>query len=123
MVNSDNGEIIQEIVNSISKVYHMEGLLRTKTRKTVQVENSLLQTYIGKYDFAPQVFLTVTLENGLLFVQLTGQPKFQIYPESKNKFFLTVVDAEVEFVKNETGQVSKAVLYQNGMVRDAPKVN
>jgi len=123
MVNSDNGAIIQEIANSISKVYHMDGLLRTKTRKTVQVESSVLQTYIGKYDFAPQVFLTVTLENGLLFVQLTGQPKFQIYPESQNKFFLTVVDAEVEFVKNETGQVSKAVLYQNGMVRDAPKVN
>ncbi len=123
MVNSDNGAIIPEIVNSISKVYHMNGLLRTKTRKIVQVETSLLQTYIGKYDFAPKVFLTVTLENGLLFVQLTGQTKFQIYPESQNKFFLTEIDAEVEFVKNETGQVSKAVLYQNGIVRDAPRAN
>jgi CubicO group peptidase (beta-lactamase class C family) len=122
MVNSDNGAIIQEIVNSISKVYHMEGLFKSKTRRIVQVDGSLLQSYTGKYNFAPQVFLTVTLENGLLFVQLTGQPKFQIYPESQNKFFLTVVDAEVEFVKNETGQVSKAVLYQNGMVRDAPRV-
>jgi CubicO group peptidase (beta-lactamase class C family) len=122
MVNSDNGAIIPEIVNSISKVYQLKGLFKSKSRKIVQVDSSLLQSYTGKYNFAPQVFLTVTLEGGQLFVQLTGQPKFQIYPESQNKFFLTVVDAEVEFVKNETGQVSKAVLYQNGMVRDAPRI-
>jgi CubicO group peptidase (beta-lactamase class C family) len=122
MVNSDNNAIIQEIVNSISKVYHMEGLFRSKSRKIVSVDSSLLQTYTGKYDFAPNVFLAVTREGGQLFVQLTGQPKFQIYPQSQNKFFLTVVDAEVEFVKDEAGQVSKAVLYQNGMVRDAPRV-
>jgi CubicO group peptidase (beta-lactamase class C family) len=122
MVNSDNNAIIQEIVNSIAKVYNMKGLLRTKTRKIVKVESSLLQTYTGKYNFAPQVFLTVTLEGDQLFVQLTGQPKFQVYSESQNKFFLTVVDAEVEFAKDETGQVSKAVLYQNGMVREAPRV-
>jgi CubicO group peptidase (beta-lactamase class C family) len=121
MVNSDNGAIIQEIVNSIAKVYHMEGLFRSKTRRIVSVDSSLLQTYTGKYNFAPQVFLTVTREAGQLFVQLTGQPKFQIYPQSQNKFFLTVVDAEVEFVKDETGRVSKAVLYQNGAVRDAQR--
>jgi CubicO group peptidase (beta-lactamase class C family) len=123
MVNSDNGAIIQEIVNSISKVYKMEGLFRSKTRKTVQVDSSVLQTYTGKYNFAPQVFLTVTREGGQLFVQLTGQSRFQIFPQSQNRFFLTVVDAEVEFARDETGKISKAILYQNGMIQDAPRVN
>lgn len=31
MVNSDNGSIIQEIVNSIAKVYHLKGLFKSGT--------------------------------------------------------------------------------------------
>ncbi len=31
MVNSDNGAIIQEIVNSVARVYHFKGLFKTRT--------------------------------------------------------------------------------------------
>ena len=31
MVNSDNGAIIQEIVNSIARVYQFRGLIKTRT--------------------------------------------------------------------------------------------
>jgi CubicO group peptidase (beta-lactamase class C family) len=121
MVNSDNGMIIPEIVNSIAKVYNMKGLYRSKARRKVTVDSALLQQYAGTYIFNSNANLTVTREGGNLYVQLTGQPKFQLYPESQNKFFLTIVDAQVEFIKDEKGQITKAVLYQNGTVKDAPR--
>jgi hypothetical protein len=49
-----------------------------------------------------------------LMTQATHQPKFPVYPEAENKFFLTVVDAEVEFVKDDKGQISYAILHQGG---------
>ena len=46
--------------------------------------------------------------------QATGQPKFPLNAESESKFFLTMVDAEVEFFKNDKGEVTHMVLHQNG---------
>jgi len=37
-----------------------------------------------------------------------------VYPESQTKFFLKVVDAEVEFVSDEKGQVNAVILHQGG---------
>jgi Domain of unknown function (DUF3471) len=86
------------------------------------LDSSALQPYAGNYHFNAQANLTVTREGSQLFVQLSGQPKFEIYPESRNKFFLTVVDAEIEFARDEDWKVSKAVLYQNGSTQDAPRI-
>lgn len=46
--------------------------------------------------------------------QATHQPMFPVFPESTTKFFLKVVDAEVEFVSDDTGRVTHAVFHQNG---------
>jgi hypothetical protein len=56
----------------------------------------------------------MTLEGGQLMTQATGQPKFPLFAESETKFFLKVVDAEVEFVKNDKGEVTGLVLHQGG---------
>jgi tetratricopeptide (TPR) repeat protein len=53
--------------------------------------------------------------------QATGQPKFPLFAESDTKFFLKVVDAEVEFFKNEKGEVTYLMLHQNGRDTKAVK--
>ncbi len=45
--------------------------------------------------------MTTTIENGQLFAQLTGQPKFPIFAKGKNTFEWRVVKAEVEFIKDD----------------------
>jgi len=37
-----------------------------------------------------------------------------MFAESETRFFLKVVDAQVEFVKNDTGRVTNLVLHQGG---------
>ncbi len=56
----------------------------------------------------------MTLEGDQLITQITGQPKVPIFAESEMKFFPKVVDAEIEFFKNENGQVTHLVLRQGG---------
>ena len=62
---------------------------------------------------APNFDLAITIEGKQLMSQATGQPKFPLFAESPTKFFLKVVDAQVEFFK-EGGKVTYLVLHQNG---------
>jgi hypothetical protein len=47
----------------------------------IVVDPKLFDGYVGRYQFAPPVSLTVTREGSALFAQLTGQEKFQIFPK------------------------------------------
>lgn len=114
MVNSDNGAIIREIVNSIAKTYQFKGLYRSKTRKKIPVDVSSLQAYTGKYTLPNNFGINITRSGDSLFVQAVNQPKFQIFAEGPDKFFLTIVDAEIEFVKDASGKVSKLLYSQDG---------
>jgi serine-type D-Ala-D-Ala carboxypeptidase/endopeptidase len=83
-------------------------------RKVAHVDAKVLAQYPGQYELAPGIVLTVTLDGDKLSAQLTGQDKFRIYPESDEKFFYRIVDAQIVFVKNDSGEVEKLVLHQNG---------
>jgi D-alanyl-D-alanine-carboxypeptidase/D-alanyl-D-alanine-endopeptidase len=77
-----------------------------------------LADYPGKYPLAPAFVLTVTVENGAVMVQATGQPKFPVYASAKDEFFYKAVEARISFTRNSAGQVDGLILHQNG--RDMP---
>ena len=122
MVNSDNGQILQELVNSIAKVYGFAGLAFTTTKSVVRVEDSVLESYTGQYSLTPTFIITLSREGNQLYAQATGQPKFSIYPEATNRFFTKSFPAEFEIVKNAAGEVTSAILYQNGQKVEAKKI-
>ena len=88
----------------------------------VVVAPEILKTYVGKYQLAPAFFITVTLADDRLYLQATGQSKFEIYPSDYNKFYLKVVEAKVEFKANPEGQIDSMILYQNGQVLPGQRV-
>ena len=75
----------------------------------------------GRYDYGAAI-LAVSREGGTVFAQLTGQPKFEIFPKSADTFYWKVVEAEVTFVRDEKGVVSKAIHKQGGQTIDAPRL-
>ncbi len=93
-----------------------------KERQAVKVDPSLFDGYVGEYELAPGFSLTITREitreGDHLFAQATGQPKFEIFPESETRFFLKVVDAEIDFLRGPDGKAASLVLHQGG--RDLP---
>jgi len=94
-------------------------------RQAIQVDPALFDAYAGVYELVPGFELTVTREGNQIFVQATGQPKFEIFPESETKFFLKVVDAQIVFVRGNSGDSGSAeslVLHQGGMERPGKRV-
>ena len=87
-------------------------------RTAVEVAEDVLETYVGEYELRPMFSIVVTLEDGALFGQATGQGKFPMFAESETEFFLRVVDAQVSFTKDDSGAVTGLILHQNG--RDQP---
>jgi CubicO group peptidase (beta-lactamase class C family) len=89
--------------------------------KEIDVDAATLTKYVGEYQLQPRVVNTITLENGRLMTQLTGQSKFPLFAESPTLFFLKVADAQVEFAMNDQGFVTHLLIHQNGNVVKATK--
>ena len=58
--------------------------------------------------------LSITREADKLWLQATDQPKAEMFPESETRFFLKIVDAQVTFVRDAAGKVTRLVLHQAG---------
>lgn len=114
MTNAQGGSrLAAEVMSAIAVAYDWPDW-RPVERTAVKVDPAVLARYVGTYQLAPNFSVTFTVEGDQLMTQATDQPKFPVYPESQTKFFLKVVDAEVEFVTNDKGQVSYVILHQGG---------
>jgi CubicO group peptidase (beta-lactamase class C family) len=102
--------------------YPLASLAPPKDRAAIAVKPEILETYAGEYQLTPEFSIKVTSEEGRLYLQATGQPRFEIFAEKENEFFLKVVDAQVTFVRDETGKVTHMVLNQGGIDQKAMKV-
>lgn len=98
------------------------GAQTGQERKAITLDPGTYDAYVGQYELSPDFVITVRREKNGLSLQATDQPKFEIFAESQTKFFLTVVDAQITFVKNEKGEVSHLILHQNGLDQKATKI-
>lgn len=100
----------------------------TKTNKPVpnpdgiKVDEKILDKYTGTYEVSPDFTIEVTREGSRMFVQATKQEKLEIFAETEKQFFLKVVDAQVEFVTDDTGKATKMSLTQGGRVTEAKRI-
>ena len=88
----------------------------------IKLSPEVLINYTGEFELSPGFVIAVTLEGDRIFTQATGQSKVEIYPESETKFFLKVVDAQLEFVKDESGKYNKVILHQGGKDMEGKRV-
>lgn len=110
---------ITQLGETLAQVLAGKQIDPPTVRKTVKVDPAVLQSYAGEYIFNPMMTLSVIAKEDQLWVQMTGQPEVQIFPESDTQFFLKIVDAQISFVKDESGKVTKLILHQNGMDQSA----
>ncbi|HEX9256390.1 MAG TPA: serine hydrolase [Candidatus Angelobacter sp.] len=109
-----NGPFAGQIAGNLAKVAHGEKVVLPTERKEITVSPEILKQYVGTYELTPKFSLAITLEDGQLISQGTNQEKVPMFAESESMFFLKVVDAQIEFMKNEKGEVTNLVLHQNG---------
>lgn len=114
--SQDNDDIARHLVLPAFPL--VKYVLRTE----ITLPADSLRGYVGTFRLAPTFAITITEENGALHLQATGQPKFPLFAEAMDRFFLRVVDAQIEFVRDSTGRVNELILVQNGARQRAGRV-
>ena len=114
-----NGTASHEIAGKLAALAHGDRVKLPGERKEIPLDSKVLSRYVGAYQMAEGPAMLITLEGNQIVSKLGNQPPAPIFPESETMFFLKVVDAQIEFPKDEgQGKASQLTLHQNG--RDMP---
>jgi CubicO group peptidase (beta-lactamase class C family) len=114
MVNSDNGAIMEEIINSVAKVYDWKGFYQPVTKKRVRVSSELLDQYAGKYRMDNQRVFSIQRRGDYLFLIQNGSPDIRLFFSSDADFFMFEITAEARFSRDSTGKVVAIDVKQDG---------
>ena len=110
-----NGGAPDVIAGQLAAVAHGERVTLASEHKEITLDSKRLSRYVGAYQLAPGVTMLVTLDDNQLSSKLGNQSPVQIFPESQTSFFLKVVDAQLEFSKDDSqGRPTLLTLHQNG---------
>lgn len=94
------------------------GPVKDPVQKTaIQLPAATLDKYVGKYTAPQSGNVTIQREKDYLLL-LVGEQKFEIYPESENKFFVKGRDLVFEFTKGSDGKISKMIVWEDGKIAE-----
>ncbi len=87
----------------------------------VVITPEVLETYIGEYEMAPGLVISISEKNGKLYAQPTNQPELQMIPESPTAFSIEKTPARIVF-KPANGKVEKIDLVMPDRTMEGKKL-
>jgi D-alanyl-D-alanine-carboxypeptidase/D-alanyl-D-alanine-endopeptidase len=93
-----------------------------KEHKEISLDPKALGTFVGQYQLAPKFIVTISLNNGHLYAQASGQQQFEIFPEGPRVFFAKLVEITIDFEAGPQGEATALVLHQNGRDTTAKRI-
>jgi len=91
-------------------------VIKRLEQPAVVVDAKVLEAYVGEYEVGPSFVLRVFRSGDKLMTQATGQPEFEIFPESETVFAPRAFPAKLTFEKDADGKVSTIKIDQNGRI-------
>jgi CubicO group peptidase (beta-lactamase class C family) len=91
-----------------------------ETVSEVRLPGAVLRRYVGRYRLAPDVIIEVTLAEGTLYAQATGQGRLRLAPVDRSRFRVVGVDAAVTFGGDPA--VDHLILHQGGRDQRAERM-
>jgi D-alanyl-D-alanine-carboxypeptidase/D-alanyl-D-alanine-endopeptidase len=94
----------------------------------VQVDPQVLASYAGQYQLPDGNIVTVRVDGTRIFIQLPGEPEYELFASSESLFYLPVSEQEassaleITFYRNDRGEVDRAVGVVGGVTYEAKKV-
>jgi CubicO group peptidase (beta-lactamase class C family) len=122
LLENEQSSGLPKIAENINSILNQQPYDFPRTRNEIEVDTSILKEYTGQYQLAPNFILTVTIEDGQLMAQASGQNKNELFAEKENLFFLRFEDVKIEFVKAPDGKVDRLILYQYSQKINALKI-
>ncbi len=126
VLSNVNGNTPPQLTGKLAAIAFGEEVVLPSEKKEITVPAEILSQYVGTYELAPKVNVMITLDGDQLMSQVSGQTNIPVFAKSETIFFYKVVDAEMEFIKDESGKVTHMIFTQNGAdnkaVRTSDKV-
>ncbi len=94
---------------------------RAKARKTIPLDPKLAEAYAGRYQL-PHRTVTVTKEDGRLYLDIPQGDRSELFAETPSQFFLKIRPWTLTFVK-EGSQVIKLDILESGEIVSGRKVD
>jgi CubicO group peptidase (beta-lactamase class C family) len=91
-------------------------------RQAIKLDPKLYDRLAGEYELNPGFIIKILRRGDKLISQATGQAEVELFPESETRFFLKVVDAQVDFIVDASGRATGLVLHQGGTDMPARKI-
>jgi CubicO group peptidase (beta-lactamase class C family) len=137
MVNSDNGQILREVMRAVAQEYGWEEFL-PEPHEIVALNPSHLEAVAGRFQINPDRVLTIKVASDALtgtsqkssrqqqgsdvarpaiaklIVEPTGDPAFDLLPISETTFVRRETNVKYELVRNSTGGVDTIRLITPG---------
>ena len=121
MVNSDNGQIMGEVMRGIAYAYQWDEFL-PPVNETISLDATKLDEYTGRFKVNPDRILTIAREGGKLFAQPTGDPKFELLPVSEGTLIRRDQPVKYRFSTGTTIRHELLIELPNGNRQSAPRV-
>lgn len=83
-------------------------------KKEITIEESILDSYTGKYELLPSLILEIFREGTQLKVSASGKPQHLIYPKSQNIFYYKTLPAQIIFNLDDSGETKSLTFIQEG---------
>jgi CubicO group peptidase (beta-lactamase class C family) len=116
MVNSENGAIRQELINSVAQAYGWKDYYKPVIKETITTPESVVPSYKGKYFFQGDT-ATFSGEGGSYWLQINNGDKMKVHFSSIDEFFTSDIPLIFKFEKDEKGNVTGFYFVQGGQRR------
>jgi CubicO group peptidase (beta-lactamase class C family) len=116
MTNGTNGDLLlMEIVRAIAHVYGWADYQPQEKTVTAAASDTFAR-FAGKYQLTdwPEFVIQVQVENSRLVAEnIPASLRFDLYPESKHKFFALEQELATEFMTDDAGNINGLMLGQH----------
>jgi CubicO group peptidase (beta-lactamase class C family) len=98
------------------------AVLKTLDTATVTIDPKAFDAYVGEYEVGPGFVMRIFREGDKFMTQATGQPAFEIFPESETVFHPGAFPAKLTFIKDSDGKVNSIRIDQAGRVTNGKRI-
>ena len=114
LLSNASDPTLQDITGNIYAVLYNKPYELPKERTAIKLPVEKLKEYEGEYEINPDLHVIVSVKEGDLIAEPTGQPTVVLYAEKEDSFFVKSPDLQIDFTRDDNKNVNGFILHQNG---------